>query len=42
MSSDNRRTTEQEPKLSFAKGCLWSLVVMIPVWAIFIWFFFFK
>ncbi|WP_261807540.1 hypothetical protein [Paenibacillus sp. N3.4] len=42
MGTNKRIRTEREPKLRFAKGCLWSVVISIPVWVLLIWFFFLK
>ncbi|WP_261301923.1 hypothetical protein [Paenibacillus andongensis] len=42
MPNDRQERTEQEPKLRFAKGCLWSILVSIPLWALLIWFLFIK
>lgn len=28
--------TEEEPKLAMAKGCLWSVLLSIPLWALLI------
>ncbi|MEW9698476.1 hypothetical protein [Paenibacillus sp. SI8] len=42
MPSNSDLKTEQEPKLGFAKGCLWSMLISTPFWALLIWWLFFK
>ncbi|MFD0698624.1 hypothetical protein ACFQZT_31605 [Paenibacillus sp. GCM10027628] len=42
MSGDRNLKTEQEPKLGFAKGCLWSILISVPFWALLIWWLFVK
>ncbi|WP_277600936.1 hypothetical protein [Paenibacillus whitsoniae] len=34
MPVDRNERTEDEPKLAFAKGCLWSLLISLPLWVL--------
>jgi hypothetical protein len=36
------QAAEEENKLAFPKGCLWSLALSLPVWAALIYFLFWR
>ncbi|MGG1518407.1 hypothetical protein ABE504_23515 [Paenibacillus oryzisoli] len=34
MPDDRYERAENEPKQAFAKGCLWSVLISLPLWAL--------
>jgi hypothetical protein len=38
----DEQAAEEENKLAFPKGCLWSLALSLPVWAALIYFLFWR